>query len=392
MKKKLFYVVFIFLVGCIFYLMYTYFRNEPVKTEYKYSILKKGSISKDISASGTINVSETVDVGTQVSGIVSKVMADYNQQVVQGQVIAMIDTISLAALVDEAEANYVHANVQFIMQENEYLRHTELLNNHAISRSEFDIVNANYLSAKARLKSAESQLNRAKIDLKYATITAPINGIVISRNVMVGQTVAANFSTPTLFTIANDLKKMQLQAKIDEADIGLIKKGQSAQFSVDAYPEDVFVGVVDQIRLQPVSIQNVVSYTVIINVLNPKLKLLPGMSANLLIQVDQHKDVFIVPLSAFFFKPTVALETDQQNGNSTIWVESKIKEGSIELEPGVYFSPIEVRKGINNGAFAEIESSSITVGMKVVTGIYTEPNIESEPDLFGEKDDGPMTE
>lgn len=392
MKKKITITVGILIAVAIISYLFIKNSSDSNKVEYTFSEVKKGNVTKDITASGTINAFQTVDVGTQVSGIVSKIYVDYNDFVKQGQVIAMIDTIALAASVTDAEANYLKANVQFLQQEKEYLRNKELLANKVISQSDFDVVNANYLSAKSTLKSAESQLNRAKINLKYATITAPISGIVISKNVNVGQTVAASFATPTLFTIANDLQRMQLQAKIDEADIGQIKNGQPVKFTVDAYPDITFSGTVEQIRLQPVTTQNVVNYNVMVNVPNPDLKLLPGMTANLSIQVEEHKDVFLVPLSATFFNPDFFQESDSTKLKTTIWKECNTKDDGCYEANGIFLAPINFKRGIDDGSFVEIISDNIKEGMKVIIGIKEIENTKKKKSIIGEPPKRQMTE
>jgi len=388
MKKKIS-IVLLIVVAIIIY-FYIKNRNTSTKTEYNFSNVKNGNVAKDITASGTINAFQTVDVGTQVSGIVSRIYADYNDIVKQGQVIAMIDTIVLAAFVTVAEANYLKADVQFLQQEKEYTRNKELLANKVIPQSDFDLINANYLSARSTLKSAASELNRAKINLQYATITAPISGIIISKNVNLGQTVAASFSTPTLFTIANDLQRMQLQAKIDEADIGLVKKNQSVKFTVDAYPDITFSGIVDQIRLQPVTTQNVVNYNVMINVPNPDLKLLPGMTANLSIQVEEHKNVLLVPLSAIFFNPGFAPQNDSAKSKTTIWIECNNKEAGCYDANGIYIKPLSIKRGLDDGSFVEISSDKITEGIKIITGVKEAEAVKKKKDLFDGPNDDPM--
>ncbi|MES2398095.1 MAG: efflux RND transporter periplasmic adaptor subunit, partial [Bacteroidota bacterium] len=223
-------------------------------------------------------------------------------------------------------------------------------------------------------------------------ITAPISGIVISKNVNVGQTVAASFATPTLFTIANDLKKMQLQAKIDEADIGQIKKGQSVKFNVDAYPDLTFSGIVDQIRLQPVTTQNVVNYNVMINVPNPDLKLLPGMTANLSVQVDEHKDVFLVPLSATFFNPDFIQQSDSVQMKTTIWKKCNGKEDGCYESDGIFIIPVTVKRGLDNGSFVEISSDQIQEGMKIIVGKKDIEVSKKTNSLFGPPPKRPMNQ
>lgn len=390
-KKPIFITAGILIAVAVFYFFYKN-KNGTNKTEYIFFQVKKGTITKDITATGALNAFQTIDVGTQVSGIISKIYVDYNDIVNQGQIIAMIDTVALVASVTDAEANFLKTKVLFLQQGKEYERYKELLAKNAVSQSDYDQVDANYLSAKSTLKSAEAQLNRAKINLKYATITAPISGIVISKNVNVGQTVAASFATPTLFTIANDLKKMQLQAKIDEADIGQIKKGQSVKFNVDAYPDLTFSGIVDQIRLQPVTTQNVVNYNVMINVPNPDLKLLPGMTANLSVQVDEHKDVFLVPLSATFFNPDFIQLSDSVQMKTTFWKKCNGKEnGCYELD-GIFIAPVTVKRGLDNGSFVEMSSDQIQEGMKVIVGKKDIEVSKKTNSLFGPPPKRPMNQ
>ncbi len=346
-----------------------FFKGKSVqKVEYEYSEVQKNTIVHEITATGTLNALTTIDVGTQVSGIVSEVYVDYNDIVKKGQLIARIDTIALATAVMEQDANLLKAKAQLIQKEKEYQRYVDLLAKNAISQSEFDLVNVEYLSAQSTFKSAQAQLNKSKTNLKYATITAPISGIVISRNVSVGQTVAASFSTPTLFTIANDLSKMQLTAKIDEADIGLIKQEQPVTFSVDAYPDEKFTGIVEQIRLQPITTQNVVTYSVIINAPNPDLKLLPGMSANLSIKVEEHKDVLTVPLSSIFFNPDSKNSITDNSSQSGIWLLCDNKSNNCQQFNGVFMKSVIVTKGLDDGSLVEISGKDIKIGDIVIIG------------------------
>lgn len=366
MKKILITIGLLLLLGIVYF---AFFKGKSTeKVDYEYATIKKNTIMREITATGTLNASETIDVGTQVSGIVSKIFVDYNDKVQKGQTIALIDTVTLATNVLEQEANVLKAKAQNIQYEKEFKRYEALLAKNAVSQSEFDQVNAEFLSAQATLKSAQAQLNKARTNLKYATITAPINGIVISRNISVGQTVAANFSTPTLFTIANDLSKMQLQAKIDEADIGYIKTGQDVTFSVDAYPDLKFTGTVVQIRLQPVTTQNVVTYSVIIDADNSDLKLLPGMSANLSVNVEEHKDVLTVPLSSIFFAPDTFKVNINVINQSTIWMLCNDKNSNCRQYNGVFMKPIIVNKGLDDGSLIEISGKDIKLGDKVVIG------------------------
>jgi HlyD family secretion protein len=282
---------------------FVFFGGRSRKYDFRFDKVSKGDLTVFVTATGTINAVTSVDVGTQVSGIVSKLYADFNSVVKQGQIIAQIDSTFLVQSVKDAQASLEKAKAQYADSKRNFEREKVLLEKGLDSQLNYDAALTAYESNSAALKSAEASLDRAKINLAYATIFAPISGVVINRAVNVGQTVAASFSSPTLYTIANDLSKMQVQATVDESDIGRISIGQQATFSVDAYPDEKFTGIVSQIRLAPVSIQNVVNYTVIIDVNNDQLKLMPGMTANVRVEVADGRDVLRVPNMALRFQP-----------------------------------------------------------------------------------------
>jgi HlyD family secretion protein len=242
-------------------------------------------------------------VGSQVSGRIAKIYVDFNSVVTRGQLLAQIDPTFLQAAVNQAKAGVVRAQATLNQAERDYNRTKDLFAKNLVSQADMDAAITNFESAKAGLLQTQATLEGADVNLRYATITSPIGGIVISRSIDVGQTVAASLSAPTLFTIANDLRKMQVQASVDEADIGNVKVGQRVTFRVDSYPEDRFEGSVTQVRLAPVITQNVVNYTVIINVSNPELKLMPGMTATVSIEVDKREDVLRAPVQAIRFTP-----------------------------------------------------------------------------------------
>jgi len=281
-----------------------YFWSKREKEiQWRTAYVERGPVQISVTATGTLQAVVTVQVGTQVSGTVSALYVDFNSQVSKGQTIARIDTTLLRAALTDAMSNLEKVAAQE-RQASEELRRTQVLFDRTlISQADLDMSTANARVATANLNSARAQVDRARINLRYATIVSPIDGIVLSRAVDVGQTVAASFNTPTLFTIAGDLRQMQVQASVDEADIGKVKVGQKASFTVDAYPDTVFTGEVRQIRLQPVTVQNVVSYDVVIAVPNPELMLMPGMTANLTIAVARKEDVLQVPASALRFSP-----------------------------------------------------------------------------------------
>ncbi len=276
-------------------------RND--KITYRFDKVDMGDVIVSISATGTLNADTTVQVGSQVSGRIAKLYADFNSVVKRGQLLAQLDPTFLQAALDQAKAGVFRARATLNQAERDHKRNTDLFAKTLISQADMDASLTNYESAQAGLKQAEAALEGADVSLRYATITSPISGVVISRNVDVGQTVAASLSAPTLFEIANDLKKMQVQASVDEADIGNVKVGQIVTFRVDSYPEDTFEGVVSQVRLAPVITQNVVNYTVIIDVANPGLKLMPGMTATVSIEVDKRENVLRVPIQAIRFTP-----------------------------------------------------------------------------------------
>lgn len=251
-------------------------KHSNGSAKFTYARVERGNIENTISSTGTLNAKGTVEVGTQVSGTISKVSADFNDRVRKGQILAVLDTTALASSVRDAEANLVKAQAQYDLARTKYEDAQELYQNNLISKIDFKTSKTEYQAARATLLSAQANSERTHTNLKYAVIRSPINGTVINRNIEPGQTVAASFSTPTLFVITEDLSQMEIHAYVDESDIGQVKKGQSVRFTVDAYPDETFYGTVRQIRLQPETIQNVVNYTIVVDATNDKGLLLPG--------------------------------------------------------------------------------------------------------------------
>jgi HlyD family secretion protein len=284
-----------------------FFRGGGKKYDFRFDKVSQGDITMTVTATGTINAVTTVEVGTQVSGIIARLYADFNSVVKEGQVIAQIDPTFLQQAVKDAEASLERAKAQYADAKRTADRTKSLFEKNLESQANFDASQTSVETNAAALKQAQASLDRAKINLSYATIYAPINGVVIDRKVNVGQTVAASFSSPTLYTIANDLSKMQVETVVDESDIGRISIGQDASFTVDAYSDDRFTGQVSQIRLAPVTVQNVVNYTVVIDVVNDQLKLMPGMTANVRIMVGSANDVLRVSNLALRFQPPAEL-------------------------------------------------------------------------------------
>jgi HlyD family secretion protein len=286
-------------------------KNSQGTSPYRTAKVERGDIASLVTATGTVNALNTVEVGSQVSGTIAKLYADFNSVVREGDIIAQIDPTFLQAQVDEAEANLQKAVAAVHEAERNYNRLSRLLDQHLASQANVDEVQTALETARAQEKQATAAVNRARINLRYATIKSPINGVVISRNIERGQTVAASLQAPTLFTIAEDLTKMKLELSIDEADVGRIAEGQKVTFTVEAYPEERFEGSVSQIRLAPVSVQNVVTYSVIVNVANPELKLRPGMTASASILIDERRNVLKVPTIALNYQPSPDLLSDQ---------------------------------------------------------------------------------
>ena len=297
-------------LGAVLLLFACYFlfvRNNKPKYNYRFDSISTGDLSVYITATGTVNPVTSIDVGTQVSGIITKLYADFNSVVKAGQVIARIDTTFLVQAVIDAQATLDKSKAQLTYSKVSLDRDKDLLARQLMSQSDYDTAELAYQQNIAAVKSAQSALDRAIIDLKYATIYAPIDGVVINRAVNIGQTVAASLSSPVLYTIANDLRKMQVQTTVDESDIGKVSIGQTGYFTVDAYPDNKFSGEISQIRLNPTSVSNVVNYIVIIDVNNGDLKLMPGMTANVKILVGSSQNAARVMNLALRLQPPAEL-------------------------------------------------------------------------------------
>jgi len=315
--KKLILIVLVLVAVGVGAGVYTMRRNQPEPTVSTMP-LTRGDIIDTVGATGTLEAVETVDVGTQVSGVVQQLFADFNSIVRKGQIIAKLDPSLIQTQIEQQTANVIRAEadlqrlrVNLADAEQKLRRAQQMSEKSLIPQTELETAEVNVKSAEAQIKSSEAaltqakaQLNNQKVNLSYTTITAPIDGIVISRNVDQGQTVASSMNAPTLFIIAADLTKMQVVANIDEADVGRMRPGQNVTFRVDAFLNDVFTGTVQQVRLQPAVVQNVVTYSTVIAVPNPELKLKPGMTANVNIEIARRADVLRIPNAALRFRPT----------------------------------------------------------------------------------------
>ena len=348
-----------------------FFTGSPAKHKVMYAsaTVSKGDISNSVTATGTIEPVIEVEVGTQVSGIIDKIYVDYNSVVTKGQLIAEMDRVTLQSELASQQATYDGAKAEFEYQKKNYERSKGLHDKSLISDTDYEQALYNYQKAKSAFDSSKASLAKAERNLSYATITSPIDGVVISRDVEAGQTVASGFETPTLFTIAADLTQMQVVADVDEADIGGVEEGQRVSFTVDAYPNDTFEGKVMQIRLGDESSSNssstsststVVTYEVVISAQNPEYKLKPRLTANVTIYILDKKDVLSVPAKALRFTPEAPLINPD---NKIIDCKAEHKIWTLE---GNTFTAHPVKIGITNDIYTEI-LDGVTEGMEIVT-------------------------
>lgn len=327
MKKILVILVIIILVAAV---AGYFFYNRTPEFSYKTAKIERGTIVSTVAATGNLSAVTTVQVGTQVSGTIQKLYVDFNSRVRKGQAIAEIDPSLFNASVEQSQGNYLSADanlqkakVSLADAERTFSRNNKMLVDGIISQGDYDAAETALQSAKAAVKAAEGalaqtrgSLMQSKTNLRYSIIRSPVDGVVISRAIDVGQTVAASFSTPTLFTIAQDLTKMQIEVSVDEADISRIQLHQKAAFTVDSYPEQTFRGKVIQIRSAPVITQNVVTYVVVVSVDNSDMKLKPGMTANVSVEVSKKDDVLKLPPAALRFKPKSKTDDTKDKGSA----------------------------------------------------------------------------
>lgn len=382
MKKILIGIVIVVVLGMVAFII---FRSKESELRFRTEKVTRGDIEATVTATGTVNAVTTVLVGTQVSGTIKHLYVDFNSPVKNGQLIAQIDPAIFEAQVEQARANLFSAKANVDKAEAALLdarrtmdRNRELFSRNLIARSELDTSETNYEAAraqvsatKAQVAQAEAALRYAETNLKYTRILSPVDGIVVSRNVDVGQTVAASFQTPTLFTIAQDLTKMQINTNVDEADIGKIKVGQYVEFTVDAYPDITFKGRVSQVRSAPITVQNVVTYDVVIKVDNPELKLKPGMTANVSIIVARKGGILRIPNAALRFRPPEAGKPSEYKGPGVWIIENRKPER------------IKVATGISNGNYTELVSSEIMEGQEVIVESLTKTKVQPGTGGFG---------
>jgi HlyD family secretion protein len=379
MKKKVV-ILAIIAVVIIAVALFFYLRGNGNNAAYKTEKISRGEIKSIVTATGTVNAVTTVSVGTQVSGTIKRLLVDYNSTVKKDQLLAQIDPSTVQAQVDQARANLLSARaneekaaVASLDARRTLQRNKELFAQNFIAKSDLDTAETNAQSAEAEQKVTQAQVQQAQAALKiaetnlqYTNILSPVNGTVISRSVDIGQTVAASFQTPTLFSIAQDLTKMQIDTSVDEADIGKVKSGQDVSFTVDAYPDTIFTGKVAVVRNAPTTVSNVVTYDVVIQVANPELKLKPGMTANVSITIETRSDVLRIPNAALRFKPAdvkvISEKTPDKQGmkGTKIWI---MENGQLK--------PVKVTTGLSDGSYTEISAGELKAGQEIITDSLT---------------------
>jgi HlyD family secretion protein len=371
------------------YFYFSHARPQPVT--YNATPVTRGDLTKLVTATGTLNPVVNVTVGSQVSGRISKLNVDFNSIVKSNEVIAEIDPSTYQAAVEQSAADLANAKANLELQQVEAKRSSDLFTNKLISGSDFDTAIATLHEAEATVKIKQASLNNALVNLDYCKILSPVDGVVILRAVELGQTVASSFSTPTIFQIANDMTKMQIDSSVAEADVGGIVEGQSVEFLVDAYPERTFHGTVTQVRNSPTTVNNVVTYDCVIGVTNADYKLKPGMTANVSIVVAQHENVLTIPNGALRFHPpeNAGLLTNSAaplaaatNGGGNFAGGPGGHRGGGHGERPVFHTvfvltgegkdarlqPVQIRTGISDGLSTEV-ISGLDEGVQVVTGI-----------------------
>ena len=397
-------------------------RREPAP-KFRKEKIARGDVVATVTATGTVNAVTSVKIGSQVSGIISALHADFNSEVKTGELLAELDPTPFQAAVDQRRADLDRSRAEQRNAESVYQRAKGLHDAQIMSQGEYDAAVAGRASAQASVRQSEATLRQAEVNLENTKITSPIDGVVVDRQYDIGQTVAASFQAPTLFTIARDLTKMQVSTNIDEADIGGLRVGQAANFTVDAFPDDSFHGVVSQIRLAPQTVQNVVTYPVIIDVDNPEGRLRPGMTANVSVPVDERKDVLRVPNAALRFRPDPSLVEKPKDesgpsgppadvavasgaiarggagngggGGGGRWRGANAGAGEPALAAGrrgrgragtVYVDAgngklreVRVRTSITDGTYTAVEGDGLAAGDEVIVGLATSKAMAATP-------------
>lgn len=340
---------------------------------YTMATVTRQDISTSVTATGTIEPVTKVEVGTQVSGIIDKIYVDYNSQVHKGQVIAELDKTNLISELTSAKSNLANAQSELDYQKANFDRYAKLFEKGLVSTDDYENVRLSFEKARQNIVVQQQNVTKAQTNVGYATITSPIDGIVLSREVEEGQTVASAMTTPTLFYIAQDLTDMRVIADVDEADIGGVKEGQRVSFTVDAFPDDTFNGTVTQVRLEATTESNVVTYEVVIAAPNEDLKLLPGLTANVTIYTAERQGVLSLPTKALRFTPNQALMTPEQV------IEDVQSESKVWKLDGNVFRALPVKTGLNGGTNVEM-TEGLNEGDKVIISFELGASQEVEDD------------
>lgn len=386
-------------------------RNRTPAVRFRKEKVERGEVVASVTAAGTLSAVTTVKVGSQVSGIIARLHADFNSNVKKGELLAELDPAPFQAAVDQRRADLEKARVELRNAELIFVRNGRLTKEQLLAQSDMDTAQANRDASRATVQQAEAGLKQALTNLAYARITSPIDGTVVDRQYDVGQTVAASFQAPVLFTIAQDLTKMEVLTNIDESDIGRVQMKQEASFSVDAFPNRPYQGSVSQIRLSPQTVQNVVTYPVMIDVSNPEAKLKPGMTANVQIPVDSRKNVLRVPNAALRFRPAASdlvPEAKQESkdgppaghgGKGGGGGGGGTREGGASRNTLVYveaadgkLKPVKVKSSITDGNVTAVESEELKEGNEVVVGLATlkaGDSVSGRPPAGGPQQRGP---
>jgi HlyD family secretion protein len=389
-KKSTIAVVLLIVVSAIAVLVHrAAFARET--TEYRFTSIERGDVESTVSATGTLSAVRTVSVGTQVSGQIAELRVDYNDEVKKGQLLARVDPTLQQQAVTDAQASVERAQAQLLQAQRDHNRNGELMSSGLVARSVYETTDSSLDVARANLKSARVALDRARQNLEYTNIYAPIDGVVVERNVDHGQTVAASLSAPQLFLIANDLTNMQILASVGEGDIASIKEGQKVKFRVQALAGQTFEGTVKQVRLQSATNENVVNYTVVISVNNAQKKLLPGMTARVEFLTNSAEDVLKVANAALRFKPQgVTLSRADGEGASSTQRSGNPQQrrsfGSLRMTQGTVYvldekgalKAIRVRTGITDGTSTEVRGQNLKQGMRVIAGTVQPQSAESQ--------------
>jgi len=366
-------------------------KGNGQKEKYVLEKIKYGNIETTVTCTGIINAKGTVEVGSRISGTINKLYADYNQQVCVNQVLGVLDTLILSKEYAEVKGLVERKKNKLNLSRQEYNASTSLYEKKLISNREYLTYKTNYLIDSFDYKAEVSRLEKSKATIGYAYIRSPINGIVIDRSVEEGQTIAANFTTPVLYVIAKDLSKMEILVSVDESDIGAIKTGQNARFTVNAYPDSIFYGQVRELRMKPKTVQNVVTYTVVLDTENEKKLLLPGMTATVDFIIEGKNNIFMVPLSAIRFEPTekmLKIYNEQMGGmakKNNLTIKKKNNESSNEMQVWCLNkdNKLIVEKiivGISDLKNIEvIKSWQLRPGMDVITGIVEDERNNKKP-------------